>query len=172
MGSKRLLSVPAVLCLVLTIFIAVAATGLLVGLATRSCSGNPDPPSDPWRRPRLPAAVAPLRYAVHLYPNLDDDRYYGNVDVDFRADEATRHVVLHAQYVAVSQVALRTSGGDDVAVARSFLYEENQYFVVESEVELAAGAEYRLSLTYEGDLLLNIVGIYKSTYAAADGTLR
>ena len=121
----------------------------------------------PWLSLRLPDFQVPLHYDISLYPNFYDDsgEFDGNETIDIRIPNATKFLLVHVLDLTIHEVGVTyLDSGDAVEVARHFEAKENQFLVVETREEVAAGSKVQLSLRFSGSLTNSIVGFYKSQY--------
>lgn len=135
---------------------------------------TPSPGTEPWHNPFLPPNVRPVHYDIRLFPDMTADIYYGQVSVLVNVLQPVEYIILHQQYVNITSTLLTEEDGTDVPVEEAFAYDKNQYWVVKpgSSTGNLTAASYWLSLNYTGDLMKNIVGIYKSIYTTNDGNNR
>ena len=55
-----------------------------------------------------------------------------------------------------------------MSLQRTFLYEKNQFFVMELDSEMEKG-EYNVKMNFTGKLDNDLKGLYRSTYKNKDG---
>lgn len=59
---------------------------------------------DPSKPAKLPAAVKPLRYSVHLVPDAATDTFQGAETVDLQVNEATNKIQLNSKNIEIKKV--------------------------------------------------------------------
>lgn len=119
---------------------------------------------------RLPKAVRPVRYDLHIHPDFAAQRFSGRVAIQVVVSEPTDFIAVHANKLTVSGSQLeRLSSGDpaserrNVNIAQAFAQPQFEYWITEPAERLAAG-DYVLTLQYNGSLTDKIVGFYQSSY--------
>lgn len=121
---------------------------------------------------RLPKAVRPVRYDLHIHPNFTTQRFAGRVAIQLQVNEPTDFIAVHANRLTVTDTQLQRlvpsdAGGDgrpqNVSIAQTFAQPQFEYWVTEPTERLPAG-EYVLTLQYNGSLTDKIVGFYQSSY--------
>lgn len=140
-------------------------------LSTDGWSTTEEPLDKPWHQLRLPISISPEHYSIYIYPDMTTDVYYGQVDIHINVEANSSYVILHAQYINIANSTLVDLEQNREIELHTFMYEKNQYWVAEPDSVLIPGL-YQLSITYSGDLMRNIVGIYKSIYVDEDGNSR
>ena len=118
-----------------------------------------------WARLRLPDYIVPIHYEITLYPDFYGDHgwFYGNETVEIEIQQVTNVILIHTNFLNITQTHLRYNDGTTIPLARTFWYEENQFWVVEAEEEIRVSTVY-LDLEFDGSLTRAIVGFYKSSY--------
>jgi hypothetical protein len=122
----------------------------------------------------LPTYLQPLHYDMWLYPDFYNDGsiFYGRETIHIRLNESTRYLLVNIKAMNITHRNVSYEDGTPVAVAQAFEYGDNQYYVVETNVEMPAGATVRLYLEFFGSLVNGIVGYYKSNYTNSDTGVR
>ncbi|KAK3089030.1 hypothetical protein FSP39_000261 [Pinctada imbricata] len=122
---------------------------------------------EPWLYPRLTRDVLPSHYDITLYPNFygDNGVFEGNETVELDVKKDTRFVLIHINFLDISQTSLRFKDtSQSISFKTPWFYEKNQYWVIECDQTLAKGSVLVLDLTFSGSLTRAIVGFYKSSY--------
>uniref|UniRef100_A0A182K7Z1 glutamyl aminopeptidase n=1 Tax=Anopheles christyi TaxID=43041 RepID=A0A182K7Z1_9DIPT len=117
---------------------------------------------------RLPRHIRPVHYELWLHPDLQRETFNGRVGIELNVSETTNYIVLHSKKLSVTETVLRalgTSSGEPqvVNISRAYELPEHEYWVIETEAEIEAGA-YRLSVQFNGSLADRIIGFYSSKY--------
>ena len=118
--------------------------------------------------PRLPRAVLPTRYDLTIAPDLGAATFEGDVTITLDVTEAVPTIVCNAHELEVDLVAL-TQGGDPLPATLTTDTPGERITV--AAPALRAG-EATLRLHFRGRLTDDLVGFYRSTYTAEDGTRR
>ncbi|XP_074850217.1 aminopeptidase Q [Carettochelys insculpta] len=146
------------------------------GAACCPASASPDPGSarrpGAWDQPRLPGALLPLHYQLRLWPRVRPGQpgpfgFWGQVNITVRCVRATATVVLHSAQLELWGAAVRgplAEGGGSLEVAELWLEERLEYAVLELRQSLRAGALYVLQLSFRGDLLEGLEGLFLTRY--------
>ncbi|XP_019628837.1 PREDICTED: aminopeptidase N-like [Branchiostoma belcheri] len=148
--------------------------GLIIGFETGRGGGQ----VRPWQQVRLPESLLPIHYDVELRVDVTAFTVVGQVNVTLRCATPTRYVILHAAELDIvdGDAAPGIRGEGDVVtttrITSWFLYEENQFLVLELDSELTKGAVYTVSLNFRGTLRDGLVGFYRSSYVNKDGQTR
>lgn len=117
---------------------------------------------------RLPKAIRPTRYELHLAPDFATKRFEGRVRIELEVGQAMQFIAVHSNQLTITGTQLesvKTKGA--VSIANTFDYPKFQYWVTEPVESLDAG-DYVLTLQFNGSLTDRIVGFYQSSYIAAD----
>ncbi|XP_060068640.1 glutamyl aminopeptidase-like [Ylistrum balloti] len=123
--------------------------------------------SEPWKNLRLPRYIIPVHYEITLYPDIYDGNgwFYGNESIEIRITKDTSYILIHFNYMNITKTNLKdNSTGATIPIKRTFSYEENQFWVIETVSPVLSGAVVRLETQYDGSLTRSIVGLYKSRY--------
>ncbi len=115
---------------------------------------------------RLPRQIKPISYNLFLHPNLTSKSFTGNVQIQFNVTDTLPVIAVHSKKLNVTTNSLNrllTNGMEAIPIKRSFEYDPLEYWVVEPESSLNAG-DYKLDLSFSGNLDKRIVGFYGSSY--------
>nr|XP_040229267.2 glutamyl aminopeptidase isoform X1 [Anopheles coluzzii] len=114
---------------------------------------------------RLPRHIRPVHYELWLQPDLQRETFSGRVGIELNVSESTNYIVLHSKKLSITETVLRTlgTGAEEVTIARAYELPEHEYWVIETQGEIGAGA-YRLSVQFNGSLADRIIGFYSSKY--------
>lgn len=126
-------------------------------------------PMEPWKNLRLPDSVIPIHYDITLYPNFygDNGWFYGNETVLLNVTKSTRFILIHANFLNISMTGLKDARGVGIFIKRTFWYEENQFWVIETESPVRVSIVH-LEIEFDGSLTRDIVGFYKSSYVNSE----
>ena len=127
------------------------------------------PADEPWRNLRLPNYIVPIHYDITLYPDFYEDNgwFYGNETVEIDILQSTSVILIHTNFLNITRTRLSYSDGMNIPLSRTFWFEENQFWVVETTKPVRFGTVY-LDLEFDGSLTRAIVGFYKSSYVNSD----
>uniref|UniRef100_H2Y8Z9 Aminopeptidase n=1 Tax=Ciona savignyi TaxID=51511 RepID=H2Y8Z9_CIOSA len=138
----------------------------------------------PWSDVRLPTYLVPYHYVVDLQPNLEPDstgKYWfnGTSEVQFQVANSTRFIYIHSNKLEYDDVyladekSIRTKftffQGAAISIAQWWLYDMNQFLIVELDAELVQGQNYSLHTQFKGELADDLTGLYRSTYTDING---
>ncbi|KAH9512989.1 hypothetical protein Btru_035539 [Bulinus truncatus] len=121
----------------------------------------------PWLNLRMSRNVLPIHYDIIMYPDFYDngDMFYGNETIELQVNSPTKFILIHvhAVYMNVTKAQVVDNlTGVDLAIARTFYFLPNEYYVIETVKTVESSVLVKLQ--FEGSLTKAIVGIYKSTY--------
>ncbi len=126
------------------------------------------PDSPPASSPgRLPRTVRPKRYELDITPDLDAARFDGTVVVEVQVDATVREFVLNAAELTVHAASLVGAGGSRITGAVAYRPDDEE-LVLTWPGDVAPGT-WTLAMPFAGTLNDRLVGLYRSTYQAADG---
>ena len=118
--------------------------------------------------PRLPRVVLPTRYDLTIAPDLGAGTFEGDVTITLDVTGAFPSIVCNAHELEVEVVALMQGGDPLPATLTTDVPAER---ITVDAPALRAG-EATLRLHFRGRLTDDLVGFYRSTYTAEDGTTR
>lgn len=120
----------------------------------------------------LPDTVVPLRYTLHLRPNLESFTFQGHVRIDVITNQPTRSITLHAADLEITRCFALPGDETTMRVAAQITLDaktETCTFVFAEE--LAAG-HTALEIEYRGILNDKMAGFYRSRYTDGHGRER
>ena len=122
-----------------------------------------------WENLRLPSYIVPIHYDITLYPDFYESNgwFYGNETVEIDIQQTTNVILIHTNFLNITRTRLSYSDGINIELSRTFWFEENQFWVVETVAPIRVGTVY-LDLEFDGSLTRAIVGFYKSSYVNSD----
>jgi aminopeptidase N len=155
-----------------------------VGASSPSSSSSIDPyssstsaspgPQKPWQRYRLPDTLAPVHYAITLWPRLEPDGrglfiFTGNSTVRFVCLKDTDLILIHSNRLNFTlfqghEAQLMALGATAPAIKTTWLELTTDYLVVQLEGRLEAGRSYLLHTEFVGELADDLAGFYRSKY--------
>ncbi|MBK5223095.1 MAG: ERAP1-like C-terminal domain-containing protein [Acidimicrobiia bacterium] len=119
-------------------------------------------------RYRLPRSVVPSHYDLVLEPDLDAATFIGSVRVDVEVVEPVDEIVLNALDLEIGTASL--VGPNGTTLVGTVTYDPDTERALIGLDDAAAPGQWRLELTFAGELNDKLVGFYKSTYTDDDGT--
>ena len=133
--------------------------------STTQTTTEVDEKDEPWKTLRLPSHIIPIHYSITLYPDFygTNGWFYGNETVELKVTSATNVILIHANFLNITRTSLRYASGKDITISKAFWYEENQFWVIETEYEIWPSILF-LDLEFDGSLTRAILGFYKSSY--------
>ncbi|MBX3286030.1 MAG: M1 family metallopeptidase [Actinobacteria bacterium] len=118
---------------------------------------------------RLPTTVTPSHYDLELAPDLDAATFTGNEVVDVTVHEATDVVVLHALDLDIAEAWFEQGGRRLTATATLDHEAETATLTLDGTLDPGAATFHARFHGVLNDLL---VGFYRSTFTAEDGSVR
>ncbi|KAH8271420.1 hypothetical protein KR018_009700, partial [Drosophila ironensis] len=124
----------------------------------------------PYSSDRLPTAVRPQKYDLHILTNLEgpeDQKFSGTVKITIEVLQTTDNITLHSHGLSIDRanVTLRQLSGD---LQPNFVDEEPQFdylmFITTNINGFQAGTIYELSVPFSGSLKSTLNGYYISSY--------
>ncbi len=119
----------------------------------------------------LPKNVRPLRYAVHLTPDLEAFTFGGEESIDIEVLEATDTVVLNACEMTVHSASLMDAGNAQVDATGIEMNADDETVAIRFPSAVQPGPAV-LRISFTGELNDRLTGFYRSTYTREDGTPR
>ncbi|XP_019622170.1 PREDICTED: thyrotropin-releasing hormone-degrading ectoenzyme-like [Branchiostoma belcheri] len=161
--TRKKVAYVAVLVLVIILISVIVASLVHRKILADSSGGDA-----PWHRPRLPKSLAPYHYRLELKPNLEDSVFTGTVEISLHCLAPTRYIVLHANLLNITEgsVFLKSLRGEILTLRDWFLYPKNEFLVLESKTSLETGRRYVIGMKFQGKLLEDMRGFYRSFYSA------
>ena len=120
----------------------------------------------PWKILRLPRTVLPVHYDIILYPDFYGDSawFYGNETIEIDINGETKHILIHINFLNITNTSLEDENGNSIAINRTFEYKPNQFLVIETKEMIPRNRTVWLKIQFDGSLTRSIVGLYKSVY--------
>ncbi|XP_078667329.1 thyrotropin-releasing hormone-degrading ectoenzyme-like [Branchiostoma floridae x Branchiostoma belcheri] len=161
--TRKKVAYVAVLVLVIILISVIVASLVHRKILADSSGGDA-----PWHRPRLPKSLAPFHYRLELKPNLEDSVFTGEVEISLHCLAPTRYIVLHANLLNITEgsVFLKSLRGESLTLRDWFLYPKNEFLVLESKTSLETDRRYVIGMKFQGKLLEDMRGFYRSFYSA------
>ncbi|XP_076317960.1 uncharacterized protein LOC143229476 isoform X3 [Tachypleus tridentatus] len=121
---------------------------------------------EPWHDFRLPQHIRPVNYDLMLHPDLKANLFDGKVTIEVELTKPTNYFIVHIYKLNVTKsVVQRKSDLTEMKIADSpFYYDPNEFWVVKTERKLNPNENYFLVFEFQGSLIGDIVGFYKSKY--------
>jgi len=118
--------------------------------------------SEPWLDWRLSGDIHPRDYDLFLQPDVWKREFDGTVSIQMTVRKETKFLVVNAARLNVSEVHIFVNETTQLSVVRSFTYETNDYFVVETE-ELMMIGDVKVIMTFRG-ILQHLTGVMSNGY--------
>ena len=120
----------------------------------------------PWKILRLPRTVLPVHYDIILYPDFYGDSawFYGNETIEIDISGETKHILIHINFLNITNTSLEDENGSSIVINRTFEYKPNQFLVIETKEMIPRNRTVWLKIQFDGSLTRSIVGLYKSVY--------
>ena len=125
----------------------------------------------------LPDNLTPSHYAIDLTIDLDTFKFAGQTSVTIHCITATDMILLHSKNLTIhyDRTTLELADGAGraaPAIVDVKLYPIHQYVLVELADSLEAGVDYILGLEFEGQMMDDLIGLYRSSYETPDHETR
>lgn len=129
----------------------------------------------------MPTNLKPTLYDFQIKPYIGrneawpvekDHTFEGSIDMHFTCTVPTDRIVFHAADMTIHPDTFTISSTTDttISVAKSFDYDELREFVsIAMNRECVRGAQYVLSMKYDGKILPTLYGFYRSSYLDPNG---
>ncbi|CAI4231692.1 unnamed protein product [Auanema sp. JU1783] len=115
-----------------------------------------------WNSRRLPETSQPIMYNLTIHPNVTSNKLVGIVNINLKIMSATKHIVLHADDLAMTSFKL--SIDHEPTKAKFEDCKELDQWSFEVEKKLEPGTEASLYIEYEGLVANDLVGLYITTH--------
>ena len=120
--------------------------------------------------------LSPVSYDLLVRTDLTNFVFSGSVEVLFECLDSTELILIHGKNLVVGEgrTTLKRDGGGTAPelLKEPWIYEENQFIVIELDGTLKKGDMYRLYIEFEGPLLDDLLGYYRMSYTTAAGEKR
>mmetsp|Transcript_10560 Transcript_10560/g.19993 ORF Transcript_10560/g.19993 Transcript_10560/m.19993 type:complete len:950 (-) Transcript_10560:124-2973(-) len=121
-----------------------------------------------WEEIRLPGNVIPESYSIKLFPDIEQSKFSGTVDISAFVSPATDTIVIHAVDMNITDVSLQAAPTVGGALPTStFFYPENEFFVMQWPSPISGAVD--LHLAFAAELKDGLEGLYRSSYTSSDG---
>jgi hypothetical protein len=126
---------------------------------------------------RLPQAVTPTKYTITLQPDYSNfATFTGEVEITVQAITNTKSISLHYDKINIESRTVTDLNGKEFELDddndNSYNETTNIYTLTLKSDELTAKELYRINIQYNGQLLDDMAGFYRSSYTTADGEKR
>ena len=121
---------------------------------------------------RLPRALRPSRYEIHLIPDLEAHTFTGKVTISCDVTESSSEIVLNAAELTIDKAVVE-AGGKQVSVSGTSVDEESERLTLGLGESLAAGSTLSIYIEFTGFLNDQLRGFYRSVFTppgAPEGT--
>ena len=116
---------------------------------------------------RLSRAITPSHYRLMIAPDLDAATFDGTVSIDAETTEGTDSITIHAVDLTITSADI--SQGGTTQAADVSIDADTETVTLRVAEALNPGA-LEVNLAWNADISDGLVGFYRSTYTAADGT--
>ena len=156
--------------------------GCLAGGGGRSPGHGSPPPRDHRDGPagtigrvtqnnpyRLPRHAVPVRYDIHLEPDLDTATFAGSVSIDIDVRESLPELVLNAAELEIHDAAFVPAAGSPLPCTTIDADPDTERVRFVFPETLPTGRGF-LNISFDGVLNDKLRGFYRSTYTREDGS--
>lgn len=126
----------------------------------------------PWNNLRLPDSLVPMRYRIHIHPNLTTLGVKGQVTIEFNVKAETNFIVLHSKNLTIIERVVLNSKGEELEIERFLEYTYAQQIYIETKEYFEKGMNYSLNIRYNSKLGRELEGFYLSSYVNQAGETR
>jgi len=116
---------------------------------------------------RLPNNVSPVRYDLHLAPDLDRARFSGSVEIAVDVVETAQVVIMNAADLNVTRASAVSAGGTSMD-AQIEHAADSERILLTFDNPLPAGRG-TIDMDFEGELNDQLHGFYRSTFTDSEG---
>ena len=118
---------------------------------------------------RLPKTSAPSHYDIELTTNVHTGSrtLTGSVKIDIEIHENTDSITLHNRGLTILEWKLMDSEGEELSVTTR-ADTQKQFLIIEgldSPLNLRVGEQYKIELTFRGQIGAGTSGFYRSSYS-------
>ena len=115
----------------------------------------------------LPVSVRPLKYRLHLHPDLDQATFKGAEEIDVQVDEPTSTIVLNSLELKILGAELFIDGAP--SLEPEITYDPQAETATFDFGEVIPAGPARLEIDFTGILNDKLRGFYRSQYTGPDG---
>ena len=126
----------------------------------------------PWNNVRLPDSLIPLRYRIHIHPNLTTLAVKGQVTIEFNVKKETNFIVLHSKNLTILDKTVVDNTGEELEIEKFLEYTMAQQVYIELKENFQVGSNYSLNIRYKTQLGKELEGFYISSYVNQKGETR
>jgi len=123
----------------------------------------------PYDEELLPVTVVPIHYDLVLTPDIQKSRFDGIVNITVDVRVATNTISLHANELYFTDATFVGEDGETIQYIGANLLKKKMTATFTFEKELPTGKGF-LRIAFEGVHNDDLVGFYRSTYTAKDGS--
>ncbi|XP_054632204.1 aminopeptidase N-like isoform X2 [Dunckerocampus dactyliophorus] len=176
--------------IILTVSVIGSIVTMIILYKTEIATMNPTPrptlPSTTAAPPpvmRLPTGLVPDRYTIflqtHFYSQIPEEvnvtapnqtmLFTGNSSVAFHCVERTRSIYLHSRDLTLGHASVKNGDTDqDMSISHIEHHaEQSDFLEIGLKEALEKGSNYSLFVSFQGQILDRLQGLYVSTYSQA-----
>ncbi|XP_005326197.2 leucyl-cystinyl aminopeptidase [Ictidomys tridecemlineatus] len=118
----------------------------------------------PWAQIRLPTAIMPQRYELHLHPNLTSMTFRGSVTISVLALQTTWNIILHSTGHNISRVTFMSALSSQEKEVEILEYPYHEQVAIVAPEALLAGHNYTMKIEYSANISSSYYGFYGVNY--------
>jgi aminopeptidase 2 len=124
--------------------------------------------------PRLPRTSIPLRYELSITSKVNTGRtqFDGVVKIVIKMMQNGDVITMNSKDLTVTSVKLTASGNNELENRVTFDVEKDFIFIQSISRELLEDEQVTVEIAYTGELQLNMLGFYRSSYVDRQGKIR
>ncbi|KAK3095719.1 hypothetical protein FSP39_018048 [Pinctada imbricata] len=132
--------------------------------------------TQPYREIRLPRSLIPSFYDIELKIDLENDTFFGRVNMTLKAMNRTKFVIFHINMLRISRESIfvrNVKTREFIGIRKQFRVWSNQFYVLELVKEVTVGETYIVEVnSFLGFINKDLKGLYLSTYTTPEGETR
>ena len=127
----------------------------------------------PWKHLHLPRSIVPLKYDIHMHPNISEQTFKGKVTILADVVTETDFIVFHIKDLKIPHFSVQSKKTRQTILTSEYLeYKRAEQFYIKLKVKLQREEQIELEVTFEGDLKDKLSGFYRSVYKTLSGEER
>jgi Peptidase M1 N-terminal domain len=154
-------------CLKLGIILVIVISVTTAAPISKAEEVDPNPP-------RLPRTSIPLRYELAITSKVNSGRtqFEGVVTVLIKMTAISDVITMNSKGLNVISLNLTESGGSKLDNKVTFDVEQDFIFIQSTSRPLVENEQLTVEIAYSGELQLNMLGFYQSSYVDEQGKIR
>lgn len=120
---------------------------------------------------RLPNNTRPLHYDIFISTgiHIPEFEFHGVVSIRFVVLETSQRIVLNCKQLTIFSVNLFDANDQLLQVQDFSLIPPQEFLVINPQIQLVEGLQYRVQINYTGTLRTDDYGFFRSSYIHESG---